>query len=258
VSGDGHTFRRMRFRDRPLNLDDTDEELYVSRPEIERQLRTTIRSLRGVVLTGKHGSGRTTLLRRLARDEQDLRTFAWVDARLAGSTVDLLELIALAIPDDFVRPEPTPPDAASPAAAKLLAVHRIPRETPTVIIIDGPLKEATARDLFVALRDRLWDLPHQWVWVETDKPDLVDEPYGSDFFPVHIHVEPFTPAEVDELMHRGVGSEDIKTARSALTGQSLTPREAISACRNALNVASAVRVPAAVGQPAIARAARCL
>jgi hypothetical protein len=233
----------MQLRTRPLLVDGVDADRYVSRPELERQLRDAVRAERNTLLIGAPGSGKTTLLRKLSLDLADAGVpVAWVDASLADSPIEFLQLVELALrstsgDQGAIRSFMTvDPDQALPVQLTT-AVAQLPTGQPTAVLVDGALADQVAYEIFGRLRDRLWTLPHTWVLATTPQRSgaLRAEPAAA-FWSAHVTIGEMGAEEIDELLRRGLDGDELARVQASPTYPLRdTPRRVIQLAHDLLD-----------------------
>lgn len=220
----------MYFRDRPLLVDGLDSRLVVRRELLEDRVVTAVSGGRNALVLGEPGSGKSTLLRIVAevlRQRGD--PFVLVNAAVAEDTLDLLRLVDDAM--DGIRPGPvrkTMPEDASYSARLLDAARRLMREEPIVVLLDGLDESQTAFDLFGRLRDELWSTTNPWVVaVRTRDSAVLRTPPVDAFWSVVIEISPFSDAEIEALLMRGLDPAERQVVRERLQKVEGFPRAII-------------------------------
>lgn len=178
---------------RPLQPGD---ELYVARSDEERKLERALELGLNVAVVGDAGTGKTTLVRRVLGDVPNQQRIVWVDGRglAVNETVDriaesfgwirdryrlepkagtgIVEAIMDRVP---IEPDPDRictddfPFLANVIAdaPKMLDVGEF--DSPWVCVLDT-LPARAIEVLFGTHRERLWDLPVQWVLISRTNP----------------------------------------------------------------------------------------
>jgi energy-coupling factor transporter ATP-binding protein EcfA2 len=207
----------MRLRNRPLLVGGLDDDLYVSRPELEQVLHRALRDDRNVLLVGERGSGKTTLLRKVIADAPD-REIKVVDAALASTVHDFIRLIGRSLGAD-----PGPADAPADDPVDLLdALARLPRKPNVVVVIDGPLDPDVAYIFFGRLRDAVWRLPYTWIVTATpDEAGAFRTPPADAFWSLVLEVGNLGDAEIQDLLERAMDPDEL--ARLNELGKSSRP-----------------------------------
>ncbi len=184
----------MPLRESPIQFDSGDAGAYVPRRDLERRLAAAGRAS-GVLLFGDRGSGKTTMLNWLARElEREGRPVARVDASLAGSTLELLELVRAALP----APGPAPAEAGPPGALRLhAAIGALRGDGGASILLDNLVDHEIIGTLFGRMRDLVWATGHRWV-VTARRPDrhVFLRPPADAFFAVRIALAPLDDQEL--------------------------------------------------------------
>jgi predicted transcriptional regulator len=214
----------MRLRDRPLNPDDLDRPIYVERPALEDEIAKPLRQNRNVLLIGRAGSGKTTVMRQMQAqlEAEGIRT-AWVNAALAHGTEELLEMADAALGQDGESP---PVLAGTTPASRLLALTRaIGTRPPATILLDGLDEARLGFDLFGRLRDELWATGHAWL-VSGRPPAAVKlrTPPAEAFWGAAVEIPPLSPEEVDQFVEVGLNPEERSRLRPDLELFGQTPR----------------------------------
>lgn len=127
------------------------DALFVGRHKEMERLRRELAAGHNLVLTGRFGVGRTTLLRRLAREEEKARRFLFVDGALPPGQM---------APRIFLALFPSQADALQRARNPLsfvkeaLGARALPDRRPHVVVLDGVAKLTPQRLAFLRwLRD---------------------------------------------------------------------------------------------------------
>lgn len=199
----------MLFRDRPLLPSSLDRDLYVARPTLEKALLGPLGQNRNVLLLGEAGSGKTTLMRRIAEElEEEGKQTVWVNAALAETAGDLLAMIAAEFPED---PSAAATDESAEGNAGLLALTRsLADRRPAVILVDGLSDAEVGFDLFGRLRDELWATGHSWlVAVRRKDSGALRTPPAEAFWATVVEIPPLDEKEVSEFLRRGLDEDEL-------------------------------------------------
>jgi hypothetical protein len=221
----------LQLSGRPLLDNQLDAALVVGRDgEIDRVVNASASNF-NVLIVGEQGSGRTTLLRQVARELRERRVQAqWIDAATALTTPALVELVTARLLN-----------GTGQAAGDEWPLERLlsapPDELPRVGLLDGAVSGA-AYGLFGTLRDELWQLPVRWVVTCTDRDrGTLLRPPADAFFDVVVSLRPLQEKEARALVRARVPdgqlSSDALAAIVDLGGGN--PRALISATRALLD-----------------------
>jgi predicted transcriptional regulator len=209
------TYLRMLFRHRPLLPSSLDSGLYLVRPDLERSLLEPLRQDRNVLLLGDAGSGKTTLMRRVAEElEAEEKQVVWVNGALAETAGDLLALV-----DDLLAGEeglPRPIKEGTSAGSRLLALTKaLAARRPAVIMVDDLSESEVGFDLFGRVRDELWMAGHAWL-VSTRPYDsaALRSPPAEAFWATVVEIPPLTENEVSQLLQRGLSEDEQQRLRN--------------------------------------------
>lgn len=184
---------------RPLGPSDP---LYVARPEEESHLKRALELGLNVAVVGTAGTGKTTLVRRVLDDlGLDQQQVVWVDGR--GVTVhEAVDRIAESfgwVRDNYrleLKPRfrgfaesvmervPIEPDPNRIDTNDLPFLERVIADAPKVLDVDefsgrwlcvvDTLPRGAIEELFGSHRERLWEVPVQWVLISRTHPPSTD------------------------------------------------------------------------------------
>jgi hypothetical protein len=219
---------------RPLLDNQLDAALVVGRGDvIERVCAASVADL-NVLLVGERGSGRTTVLRQVARQLRQRSVQAqWIDAGTALTTRQLVELVTARLL--------TENGPGTPAADDRWPLQRLlsapPDALPAVVLLDGVLAGA-AYGLFGTLRDELWQLPLRWIVACTDRDRAtLLRPPADAFFDVVVALPPLHEEEARALVRARVpdGQLSPDALASILDLGGGNPRALVSATRSLLD-----------------------
>src|SRR4051812_14880313 len=200
----------MRIDRRPLLDTTVDADLFVGRDaELQRLLRAVDLDLNAAV-TGAHGLGRTSLLRRLMwclrQRESGVEVLLLSTADVEDAAAFLLRLYRRLAGDE----------AAAVARLARLDVHglleRISQATAgrpsrTVVVLDD-LSVSVGRAVFGGLRDEIWRLELTWVvGVEDEARDALLSAPVDVFFEVIVPLPPLSAKEAVALVQHRVGEK---------------------------------------------------
>lgn len=215
----------MRLRTRPLLTLGLDDELYVSRPELESALHDALRDDRNTLLVGPRGAGKTTLLRKVI-GASPITPIKIVDATLATTVHDVIRLVARALGQPLEDREPSddPVDL-------LDALDALPRHEPAAIVVDGGLDPDVAYSFFGRLRDQLWTMPYTWIVSATPKEaGPLRTPPADAFWSVLLEVPPLDERQIDELLNRALDEAELARLERSSGGERpvlATPRQVV-------------------------------
>ncbi|WP_052465978.1 ATP-binding protein [Mobilicoccus massiliensis] len=227
---------RPRLSARPLLDTDADAPLFVPIGTALTELLAATARGYSVLLHGRRGSGRTTLLRALQRSRRLADTpetpgaTVFVQAARATTAGEAL-LACLRALDDVTADDFEPSPAAerhapADATSALAALRRATSERHVTFLVDN-LDPHVAHRLFGLGRDDLWEVDASFVVTATDDDlAIVLAPPADAFFEVRVALSPPTRAEAEDLLERRLGHEvDLSGTTAA------TPRELLDAAR---------------------------
>ena len=224
------------LRNRPL-LGPTDAELFVEPPSWSRLLAALAGGLNALIV-GSPGAGKTTVLRMLARVE-DERPAAYVDLSRASTAAEALALVAEALGSprqtalgagllSLTRPAP------GPDADLLQLVESLRAAPPTLLLLDEPPGGDEGHRLFGRLRDELWQLDHQWVIAASPGvAAALQRPPANAFFEVQVTLGALDADRQRNLLRRRL-PEAPGAVIEELLGRVELPREVITLAREAI------------------------
>jgi len=186
---------------------------------------------------GDPGSGKTTLMRRVAAEleEQDIRTL-WVNGSLAETAEDFLTILLEGFEDRGLGV--IDPDSGNARLLKL--TQRLAALPPAVIIVDNVSDSAAAFDLFGRLRDELWSAGHTWLAAARPKDSgALRSPPAEAFWSAVVEIPPLDEIEVAAFLRRGLSEPERERLRQVpLSGYH--PRLLIRELQSALEQEGAV------------------
>ena len=187
---------------RPLTASKADQKLFVERDEL-RAIRSAVDLGVNVFVTGAPGSGKTTLLRRIEYELTDRCVFVQAEANPTQN--GLLRALARELTrgsevDTYWREfEFTNTEADVFVVEQALQTRQPLSDDRLVMLVDGASAEHLTV-IFGRYRDRLWDVPLNWV-VSSRIGAL--EPPADAFFDRTITLTLLNEAELRELIgHR--------------------------------------------------------
>ena len=158
-----------------------------------------------VLIVGEQGSGRTTLLRQVARELRERRVQAqWIDAATALTTPALVELVTARLLNGTGQ-------AAGDGWALQWLLSAPPDELPRVFRRRPSPVAAVSYGLFGTLRDELWQLPVRWVVTCTDRDRGTLPPPADAFFDVVVSLPPLQEKEARALVRARVPDGQLST-----------------------------------------------
>lgn len=262
----------LQLSQRPLTSSDADLDLFVDRDdEVAGVLRSLSLGL-NVLILGERGSGRTSFLRRVARqlDEAEATpSSVFVDAAPWPRPRDLVLAVRAALGEDvrgeekwelvpkqpfigtlYERLRNDRPPPLDEADVRAMAATEL---SPRTILIDGADADA-AHTIFGRFRDTLWEFPHRWVVAgDVGKRSRYLRPPADVFFETVIDFGELSTDSARALLQRRIDAAGTDPDAQRLhpvvpqlvaSVQSRTPRNLLSAAR--LTLLSAEPAPAAV------------
>ena len=215
---------------RPLYDNDADARYFIAPPEWDILMRAIRRRL-NVLVTGKRGTGKTTLLRQvqLALRSEGERV-AFVDTQGVQGGLELAALLR-----DGVENSSGEVSRGEDSSAILAHLEALGRAPPTIVLVDASGSAAAAYEIFGRMRDTLWQFEHRWiVAVDEDERATVLNPPADAFFDTVISLEPLSRAAVvDLLKKRDKGLPQRQRQRIAAGAQG-NPRAALRAANRAI------------------------
>jgi len=205
----------MRFRDRPLLPSSLDRELYLARPELEKALSQPLRQGRNVLLLGKAGSGKTTLMHRTAKElEEEEKRVVWVNGALSETAEDLLASVNdLLAEDQVVLPSPSR-EVSGPGRRLLALTQALAQRRPAVIMVDGLSESEVGYDLFGRVRDELWMTGHTWlVSARPQDSGALRSPPAEAFWAAVVEIPPLDESETEKFLRLGLDEEERRRLR---------------------------------------------
>lgn len=222
----------MDLSGRPLVDTGADRSLYVHRAVHDELVHLAERRTNASVI-GTRGVGKTTLLNQVAGSlerQTGTRTVS-VDGRLVEDAEGLFlwirDQLAPTSDDPGWRTTGRQPIELAGALQALRHLMAVSGDRHLVILCDE-LPPPVVHIVFGRLRDEIWQLPFTWL-VAGDQNDegAFLMPPADAFFERRVRLEPFSSAEIRELLDRRTsGSSDRWTDPLSLTGPG-TPREAL-------------------------------
>jgi energy-coupling factor transporter ATP-binding protein EcfA2 len=201
----------MLLRERPLLVDGLDAGLYVDRPALETSVLDPIRKGRNVLLLGESGSGKSTLLRKVVADfRREGRHAVIVNGTLADDAGGFLDLVEAMLEEHLVGASEQPRARNESDLVRLVhAARRLRRDQSVAILVDGPISQPVAYDLFGRLRDELWSTGHSWtVAVRPADSAALRTPPADAFWSRMVEIPPLDLDETRQLLEAGLSSDE--------------------------------------------------
>ncbi|MCL2419056.1 MAG: ATP-binding protein, partial [Conexibacteraceae bacterium] len=236
---------------RPLSQTAADQRLFVDREQECAAVLRVIEAGQPVLLLGERGSGRTSLLNRvawqLARSteqhvvmmsgetvEDPAQFFGVLIARLhrlspsGGRAAWIQELQALSLPDGPFGKVAKP--AIVMELIDLLGDRLAKAELPVRVLIDG-MSPTVAHGVFGTLRNELWALDGvSWVLAgDSSARALYLEPPADAFFESVVELAPLADADAARLVRAHVTTLDASGIERAVTAGRGNPRSLLRA-----------------------------
>ena len=203
-----------QLRQAPLRDRTEDRALFVAPDGYERALWAARERL-NVLLVAERGAGKTTVLRQLQlalRDGAHGGAVVFVDLAGAETPDRALALIAAAAaealadaPVGWIPPLPRPGESDADRNTRF-ALDQLAELEPCTLLLDNVRAEHVGYPLFGTFRDRLWEMPHQWLVGagELDRRWLLRPP--ADAFWEEVVEISLTAAAARELLERRLGA----------------------------------------------------
>jgi energy-coupling factor transporter ATP-binding protein EcfA2 len=252
----------LQLSQRPLTSSKLDGELFVPRPEPMAAILRSLALGSNVLLVGRRGSGKTSLLRRLHANleaDSDRAKVAYVDAAPWRELREIVLAIRAALgsdirdrqrrvfADDVEARTGHPSVVSSDWQVTERDIHEMMTDTVAdggIILVDG-IAPDMAFELFGLFRDVLWETRARWV-VTADVDHLSEylRPPADAFFDAVVDIPAMSRSQVVELLQRrAAAAPDTEDARQVLELADLlgdaesTPREALTLARRTLELA---------------------
>jgi DNA-binding transcriptional ArsR family regulator len=261
----------LQLSQRPLTASDADRALFVDRQVELQAIRRSLALGLNVLVLGEGGSGRSSLLRRLAREldeEGGGPQPIVVDANAWSDAVDVALAIRAALGED-VRGEPRYEYVSKsfmPGLYERIENKRRPALDDAdvramaaaggqafTILVDGVAANA-AHALFGRFRDTLWEYPHRWVVTgDIDRRSVYLRPPADVFFETVVEMTELDVEAARQLLRQRIdlAGGDPNAARLAPVVDKLveslqvrTPRNVLSTAR--LTLLSGEGAPSAI------------
>lgn len=176
----------LQLSGRPLLDNQLDAALVVGRDQTVSRAVGAVSADLNVLLIGERGSGRTTVLRQVARELRQLGIVSrWIDAGNALTTQQLVDLVTARLLAGDGSPRRTADATADDwPLQRLLST---PADgLPAVALLDNAVA-LSAHGLYGTLRDELWQLPVRWIVACTDRDRAtLLRPPADAFFDVEV------------------------------------------------------------------------
>ena len=229
----GEPPRPLDLSGKPLLATRGEERLFVDRAESIEEIRDVADGGLNALLLGERGSGKTSLLRHVARRfEREGWRAVFVEGSLATTPGDLLGLIRARVSPTHVLPSATEQlGAVIGAFGALGRPGEVPRrlvgapgeseflletiralandlaedDRRHVVLVDEVAAPDLVHSVFGRLRDEIWQLPAVWI-VAGDVRDrhVYLSPPADAFFARTIYLPPLTDEQALELLRRRI------------------------------------------------------
>lgn len=227
---------QSQLRNRPILGTDTDASLFVA-PTIWPRLQRAIDGGLNALVVGSPGSGKTSLLRMLDREQFKKRT-VFVDLARSSTATEALTLIVNAARSrrisEFHEKAAAAERSRTPDGDLLTLIGLLNNAEPSILLLDEPPGGDEGHRLFGRLRDELWQLDHQWVVaISRAAAPSLERPPANAFFEERVELEPLDyDRQISLLATRlPTASEEML---NALAGHVGLPRELIALARRAV------------------------
>ena len=221
---------------RPLLDNQLDAALVIGRDDAIGRIVTASSSDLNVLVVGERGSGRTTVLRQVARTLRQRGVHAqWIDAGTALTPPLLVELVTTRLLNGSGS---TVHGGDEWPLQRLLSAP--PTMLPPVVLLDGAVASA-AYGLFGTLRDELWQLPIRWTVTCTDRDRAtLLRPPADAFFDVVVSLPALREDDARALVRARVPDGQISgdTLATIVDIGGGNPRALLSATRAVLDGAA--------------------
>jgi hypothetical protein len=224
--------RRVRVDRRPLLDIAADVDLFVGRQdELDRLHRSIDLGLNAAVV-GEPGTGKSSLLRRLAFSERRDRPERPEPVQVSASNMPdvatlLRELLRRVAGDEAAAAA----ELANSVPAALLERLRVVLPERSLVLVDD-LAADRGRELFGSLRDEVWRLGLSWVVaIDTAEAAALLRPPADVFFETVVRLAPLAVPEAHDLLRRrgvDLGDSDADTLAQLAGG---VPRRLVDLAR---------------------------
>lgn len=218
---------------RPLYATVADRQLYVERA-VDRAALSALLAGRNVLVVGERGSGKTSLLYRLAADLGREGHRGWVAPLLvAESPEDAVALIYRTAAEAGMLDEADVPFAEATARGQdrfgtLDLVRRLGGAAGEAVVLVDDATAAIGHSLFGRLRDELWQLPLTWcVAVASESAHGLLTPPADAFFDVTLSLG-LSQEERLEMVSRRLGDSARPWLADLIVEGPSTPRELLA------------------------------